>query len=228
MRPALGPVVFDHLIEFTGKPEQEVLDLIGRGALYAKDCWEKANPITPEDKLKFYQETDSYLYDLASWHCTYGKFMNDNEIADNIRNQIGDKRVLDYGCGIGDNAIALARRSVKVLAVDLPSKTLDFCTFRVDKLNLKDMIEVTTCKRNHINKYINKYGKFGAVLCMDVLEHLATWDEVIETATYLRSVCLGAFILSAPTGDQGGLHPQHLAPNPEKELELKKIVENKP
>lgn len=210
-------MIFKHLAEFTGLSKQMVLRKIAEGVLPLTEEWFDKNPQTDEEKKKFYSETDGYLWDLTNWHTHSPQRIHDEKLAERIRT-MKPNVVLDFGCGIGITSIALARRGIKSVAYDLPSRTLEFCKYRVEKLGLADLITVTD------NKKRLKYDKFDIVTCLDVIEHMSTPEAAIglakELTTYTPLV-----IYNLSLGNESGMAPMHLPLDKNLEAEIKGILD---
>jgi SAM-dependent methyltransferase len=211
-------MIYQHLSEFTGLSKQQVLRKVAQGVLPLTEEWFEKNPQTAEEKLELYKTTLGYLWDLTNWHTHSPQRIHDEKLAERVR-AMKPRLVLDYGCGIGVNSLALARRGIKSFAFDVPSKTLEFCKYRVERLGLADFITVTDNKRKL------KYEKFDVVLCLDVIEHMPTPQAAIELAKELTTYA-PAVIYNLSLGNDSGMAPMHLLYDKNLESEIKGILDD--
>ena len=114
-----------------------------------------------------------HLADLAAWHITSKDY-----IADTIKLQQRFSRdlVLDFGGGIGTHALANAMSSkVKhVFFVDINETNRNFVEYRAKELGVEK--KLTFCKTIKDTQI----SKFDTIICLDVLEHLASPASQIE------------------------------------------------
>ena len=91
-------------------------------------------------------------------------------------------RILDFGCGIGIPAFALAEKGHKITAMDIRGTgTLDFLRWRANKHGVP--IEVVESEGG----VPELKGEYDAIIAMDVLEHIPEWQQVLERfAFHLR------------------------------------------
>jgi SAM-dependent methyltransferase len=211
-------MIYKHLSEFTGLSKQLVLRKIAEGVLPLTEEWFETNPKTPAEKLEFYKHTDGYLWDLTNWHMHTPQRVHDEKLAERIRG-MRPRLVLDYGCGIGVSSMALARRGIKSFAYDVPSRTLEFCKYRVEHLGLADLITVTDNKRKL------KYEKFDIVLCLDVIEHMPTPHDAIDLAEELTTYA-PVVLYNLSLGNESGMAPMHLPYDRNIEAEIKGILDD--
>ena len=190
------------LIKFTGREEKDInLDVMVGEELMAKE-WKKSDPKTFEDEKAFYKRTDNYLYDLYKWHFT-NRRQFDLELVTGLKNFKNIKTVLDFGCGIGQNAIMLAREGFNVTLADLDSKTLDFAEFRFRQHNIPHKVWKTDVMDRPPKK------TYDAILCFDVLEHLPKEEmrKVIEKLAKLKHK--DTKILYSANFKKTSVHPMH-------------------
>jgi len=124
------------VVAFTHDTEAQVRDNILLGSLPIKDewnAWEKQGPMTPERIKAFYKQTPNYIYHLGEWHLwSKDKRESDLALVDDMTAK-HPKNILDFGGGVGLNAIPLARVGFDVTLADLDSKTLDFAVFHAQR-----------------------------------------------------------------------------------------------
>lgn len=102
--------------------------------------------------------------------------------------------VLDMGSGVGTLSFYLAKRTKKVIGVEISEKALKLAKENAQKFNL-DNVEFLQGKG--INKLVGDM-KFSFVLCSEVLEHVEADDELIAQ---LSKVLLpkGVILISVPS-----------------------------
>jgi len=123
--------------------------------------------------------------------------------------------VLDYGCGIGENAIELAERGVVVVAADLNCEAFRFAQWRVKKLGMSDRIKFYD---------LDEHGDGGlqdmfldGIVCFDVLEHLHSPEEVREKIALFKNITPNIWVC-VTFGQGKGSYPMHIE-DPSGELE---------
>ena len=91
---------------------------------------------------------------------------------------------LDAGCGIGDYAVRLAKRGMRVVAVDFAENVLKMARENVERSGLQDRIKI-----QHENLLSLSFDDemFDAVLCWGVLMHIPDVERAIaELARVVR------------------------------------------
>jgi len=150
-----------------------------------------------DDKLiHFYSQEAGCFYD--SWADCMNKD-RDMVILTFLLNNAHDSQILDFSGNVGTLSLLLASYGLNVVFSDLGRK-LDFITFRQMKYNLKFPI---------MNS-LNITGKFKAILCLEVMEHLFDLEKTLkELMTHLDSG--GFFIYKDSCHDVGRI--EHLQKN---------------
>jgi 2-polyprenyl-3-methyl-5-hydroxy-6-metoxy-1,4-benzoquinol methylase len=83
-------------------------------------------------------------------------------------------RILDFGCGIGITAFALAEKGHQVTAMDIRGTgTLEFLKWRCKKHN----VPMTFVESEGGPPQLT--GEYDVVIAMDSIEHIAQWRETI-------------------------------------------------
>jgi len=158
--------------EFTKLSNYETNMRIMVGSTLMANEWKEKNPKTTEEIKKFYKETKNYIYDLFYWHFTTRRQFDIElitglqKIAQKNKTNPKDIRILDFACGIGQNAYMLAQKGFNVTIADLDGYTLDFAKFRFDKHKLPYKLwKIDVDKKPPEEKY-------DVICCFDVFEHL--------------------------------------------------------
>lgn len=129
--------------------------------------WER--PQSPNELGWFYRACRGYLFGNASrprWEAL--------KVLAHPKNS----PVLDFGGGIGQNALALAEQGFEVSYFDVSALQADFVRFRADlhKVRVR-VIEPYYAGRFNYLECIP--GGFNAILLQDVLEHIPTYPAVL-------------------------------------------------
>ena len=101
--------------------------------------WQKANPMTTADILRFYADNNLYIFELTKANASKER----NELHGKIINFLLDyylpsshPRVLDYGAGVGTDTIKFAEKGYKTFWADIPGKTSEFVKHRLKRRNI--------------------------------------------------------------------------------------------
>lgn len=161
--------------------------------------------IWSDDLIRFYQQTDAFLYELVAWN------RNANKVA--IRQWINDVLgrlpgfaldVLTYGDGIGCDSLYLTQAGHRVTYCDLGELSKRFAQSLFDAAGLPfaptdDLARLPA-------------EAFDAIVCLDVLEHVPDPPGLVEQLAR----CLkpgGLLIASAPFFAIEPHFPTHLEAN---------------
>lgn len=129
--------------------------------------WNDTRPVGPDAVAAWYEDnSEFYLYDLAQFHLAYKHiaFMRD-VIA------LSRGRVLDFGAGIGDLALELARLGHEAVYVDVEGRTKAFARWRAER----EWIPLTMA-----SDLDDVEGRFDTIISLDVFEHLADPLPVVD------------------------------------------------
>jgi 2-polyprenyl-3-methyl-5-hydroxy-6-metoxy-1,4-benzoquinol methylase len=149
------------------------------------NLWNILNPKTEEEIKKFYEIVPYYPFELAYWHMRGWQRRFRKEV---VSLSFGD--VLDYGGGIGDLCIELAKKGLNVTYGDVPGRNWEFAKWLFKKrgYNIK-MIDLGKAK-------IPKNMMFDSVICIDTIEHIPNPDGILEDiAMHLKNK--GILIITA-------------------------------
>lgn len=126
-----------------------------------------------------------HFYDSLSseYHFVYADWYESMEIQSKKLDRLikensiqSSKTILDCSCGIGTQAIGLAKLGYKVFATDLSSKSIERATFESEKMNVPVSFDVVDMKE--LEQKVA--GRFDVVLsCDNSLPHILEDDDLV-------------------------------------------------
>lgn len=125
---AAGTPLYAELVEYLGDRFIPYLD----SSRALADAWDRAAPCTTEQVRRFYRDTDAYLYNQVIWHAS-GNRPRYVDAALPLLAAHREALILDYGCGIGEDILALHHAGHRVIGCDLPSPPTDFLAWRATR-----------------------------------------------------------------------------------------------
>lgn len=131
----------------------------------------KINQNKAKEIMKFYSETENYMPELMIVSASEDKQKLRRFIAAYCKKE-GVKKILDFGCGVGDDCIIAALNGLSADGVDIESKTFDFAKWRFNKYG----VNVNTFNINE--EFFNE--KYDAINCIEVLQHLPDVEKTLE------------------------------------------------
>lgn len=138
-----------------------------------------ADPSDERAVTDFYNESKTELFDLARWHAEDPIHCRTLTCAD-IASRRPGRTCLDYGSGIGSDALAFASAGFDVTLADVSNPLLAFAKWRCERRGLR--VEIIDLKSEALPE-----RRFDAVVCFDVLEHihrpLRTLDRIHRAMT---------------------------------------------
>jgi glycosyltransferase involved in cell wall biosynthesis/SAM-dependent methyltransferase len=176
-----------------------------------RKAWELAQPKTEQEIDSFYRSTDSYIFDLMveshrivrqSWRSAVLDY-----ITQTFSSSESSLRLLDYGGGVGTDAIYFAQRGLSVDYYDLVGMTSAFALqrFRAKLLPIESISAVT--------------DKYDVIISFEVLEHLTDPIKSAEALTaHLKPT--GLLFLTEAFNLIGPDYPSHLPQNANKSQQL--------
>jgi 2-polyprenyl-3-methyl-5-hydroxy-6-metoxy-1,4-benzoquinol methylase len=84
------------------------------------------------------------------------------------------KKVLDFGCGTGASAVALALSGAKVVAVDIDQESLEIARQRILEHSLEDRVRIMPIQELSSQE---KMSSFDLVLMNGVIEHIPITEK---------------------------------------------------
>ena len=91
--------------------------------------WDHASPHTPQQAAGFFRDSLAYLHNLVIWEAS-GNRPGYLTAAAPMLAHLGARTVVDYGCGIGSDTLALRRLGYRVIPCDYDSPSTQFFAWR--------------------------------------------------------------------------------------------------
>jgi|GEM_PF-1826951 len=164
---------------------EEAISLCKVAVRINADLWTILNPKTEEEIKYFYEIVPYYPFELAYWHMKVWQRRLRKEV---VSLSFGD--VLDYGSGMGDLCIELAKKGLNVTYGDVHGKNWEFAKWLFEKKGYNiEMIDLGKGK-------IPPKKKYDTIICIDTIEHVPNPKIVLEDiATHLKNK--GKLIITA-------------------------------
>lgn len=171
------------LAEYFGLSETEARRRCESALLDSKREWEAATRRTPAQIADFYRHTQSYLFEHIWWHAADLEANAVNVALLEYAQQRGAHSYLDFGSGVGANALLAARYGFRVTLADISRTMLDFARWRLQRRGLS--AQLIDLQQDELPA-----AQFDFITAMDVMEHLA--DPAAELRRLSRALKPGA------------------------------------
>ena len=188
--------------EFLGIPVDAAWErLAGAGDRFREE-WLRTvdNPRDQATLTRFYNLSDTELFELIEWHANDAIHYRTLVLRDFAGGRPG-RNYLDYGSGIGNDALVFADAGFDVTLADISDCLLAFAAWRCRRRGFT--VRTIDLKRQSLPP-----DRFNVVLCFDVLEHIPKPLNVVRNIrAALRAS--GLLLVHAPFGDDP-VHPMHV------------------
>jgi len=121
----------------------------------------------------FMESSTPYLRTLAAYTVT--RRAKDVLDLEKYLGSFSKKKVLDYGCGVGSHGIYCLQRGATVDFLDVNGPLFDYAKWRIKNRKLKGC--------SFLEETAKLEKKYDAVICMDVLEHVANPVKAFSAIT---------------------------------------------
>lgn len=184
------------LREYFNLDRKEVIWLMKSGTRLNAVYWHILNPKTNKEIQNFYQTNPFSVFSLAFWHSKTSQRLFRSKVI-----SLAQGEILDYGAGIGDLCLKLAKKGFNIDYADVCGKTFEFAKWLFQKKGCDiKMIDLT---KNKLSK------KYDTIICIDVIEHLINPRIVLKDfAAHLRNK--GKLIITNLNSPVLKEHPMHI------------------
>jgi 2-polyprenyl-3-methyl-5-hydroxy-6-metoxy-1,4-benzoquinol methylase len=198
-----GSIVQDYA-EFSG---QDIYDIFEKMNTFHE--LNTADFVVRGDVHKFYEDSNTYIYDLLTAHADLGGVANKlnkfiGGFMHNIKTHPG-KKFLEFGGGIGDFCQIMATWGEKdVTYIDIQSHTTDFARWRFAKYNVPVKVQIIPQEDFELT------DTYDIIFQDAVLEHLPPAKQL----SYTRKLCEavqpnGLFIMIVDLSGENPDMPMH-------------------
>lgn len=149
------------------------------------------------DPIKYYQQDDLYIFDLTKYQMLLLEAGFHDWMIGKI-NQLGIKKVLDFGGGIGEYTIQAMQNGCDATFIDVEgSKTVEYAQYRFAKYGIAPRILPHTA---------TDFDNYDLVVAMDVFEHIPEPDSLIRTIAEHTQ-----YLICQPNVPYDEFYPQHIS-----------------
>ena len=146
------------------REEAELRDYLG-DAFEQDRLWHYQEQLDAEfaetdDEQAFYRSSNGYLYNLTAFAMTGTKLPYLDELTQRVP---AGARLLDYGCGIGSDGLALLEAGYKVEFADFDNPSVEYLRWRLERRGLSAPI-------HDLDKHVP--DGFDGAYAFDVIEHV--------------------------------------------------------
>jgi SAM-dependent methyltransferase len=154
------------LSEYFGTSVDDIRERLAGATASFTEEWNQRVPDGRDERAvtRFYNESKTELFDLAHWHSRDPIHYRALMCAD-IAQERGCRDYLDYGSGIGSDALVFASVGCRVTLADVSGPLMAFAKWRCERRGFD--VRTIDLKGNRPPR-----GQFDAVVCFDVLEHI--------------------------------------------------------
>jgi SAM-dependent methyltransferase len=194
-QPLYEERLIKELSEYTGKSPWLCEQRTKFATLELAFLWDQYK----NDPLKYYKETDLYIFDLTMYHIHLEKRGVHAWFEEQIR-KYGWRDMLDFGGGTGEYTILAEQNGVSVDYVDV-GKTADFAKWRFKKYGINPHL------RDDEYNFDKDALHYDCIVVMDVLEHLPDPEPMIKKL----AECTEYIICNPDEIKYNEIYPQHIS-----------------
>ena len=159
-----------------------------------------------EDVLDFYRETELYLYDL-SWYWGHNRHTRDNIMNHWVTSA---KKVLDFGCGIGDYGLSFAieNKPDRVDFYDINKHCVKYLKNRIRLREVQNLVGKGVCRIFGEADFPFQKEEYDMIFALDFLEHVKHPEDY--AAKFKRMLKRNGTLI-AEIAPKGMFQPQHIS-----------------
>jgi 2-polyprenyl-3-methyl-5-hydroxy-6-metoxy-1,4-benzoquinol methylase len=179
--------------EYLGLSVDETQKRIERSGTDFPDEWNRlvTDPTDPEQLVRFYNESQAELFEQIAWHSSE-PIHHRSLVCSDLASTMRGREFLDYGSGIGSNALVFGLAGFRVTLADIADPLRNFAKWRCERRGIP--VRAVDLKRESLESL-----RYDVITCFDVLEHVP--DPLAAVRRMRDALRLGGvFFLYAPFG----------------------------
>jgi SAM-dependent methyltransferase len=158
------------------------------------------NPADERALIRFYNESTTEIFDLARWHAE-DQIHYRTLICADMASQNAGRSMLDFGSGIGSDALVFAQYGFEVTLADVSDPLRQFACWRCERRGIA--VKTIDLKRERLPR-----RRYDVAICFDVLEHIPRPLRAVDRiGRALRPG--GLLFVHAPFGEDP-IRPMHV------------------
>ncbi len=166
------------------------------------DEWQRlvTDPSDPDQVVRFYNESRSELFEQIAWHAS-DSIHHRSPVCAELASSLPGREFLDYGSGIGSNALVFGLAGFNVTLADVADPLRHFARWRCEQRG----IPVRTID---LKVQTLETERYDVITCFDVLEHV---PDPLGALARMRNALRpgGILFLYAPFG-YDPVRPMHI------------------
>lgn len=192
------------LADYFGLSREEARRACDSALADSRREWQAAERRTPAEVMDFYDRTRSYIFEHVWWHVHDNNNNAANVAVLDYALKQGGRRYLDFGSGVGANAILFARHGFEVTLADVSRTMLDFARWRFARRGLQ-------ANFIYLREQPLPAAGFDFITAVDVFEHLV--NPANELLTLSRALKMsGTLVFNYWVGSDPE-RPMHILPS---------------
>ena len=188
--------------EHLGISAEEAERRIETSATEFPDEWQRlvSDPSDHNQVVRFYNESRSELFEQIAWHATDDIHHRSLVCAD-LASTLAGREFLDYGSGIGSNALVFGLAGFNVTLADVADPLRNFAQWRFTHRGM-------SARGIDLKRHSLEADRYDVITCFDVLEHV---PDPLAALAHMRSALRpgGILFLYAPFG-YDPVRPMHI------------------
>jgi 2-polyprenyl-3-methyl-5-hydroxy-6-metoxy-1,4-benzoquinol methylase len=179
--------------EYLGVTIEEVERRIEGSATDFPEEWNRmvTDPGDPQQLIRFYNESEAELFEQIAWHSSE-PIHHRSLVCSDLASTLPGREFLDYGSGIGSNALVFGLAGFRVTLADIADPLRNFARWRCERRGIP--VRTIDLKSETLET-----ARYDVITCFDVLEHV---PDPLAAVRRMRDALRigGVFFLYAPFG----------------------------
>lgn len=179
--------------EYLGISLEDVEHFVERSGEDFGEEWKRTvtEPTDPAQLVRFYNQSRAELFEQIAWHATEPIHHRSLVCADFAVARPG-REFLDYGSGIGSNALVFGLAGFSVTLADIADPLRHFAAWRLQRRGLE--VRTIDLKYEQLERC-----RYDVITCFDVLEHV---PDPLSAVKRMKDALRpgGTYFLYAPFG----------------------------